>query len=92
MGKIKVKRPSKEELKKLNVKAWGSWGCEVSSFDWEYSDDETCYILEGKVNVETPDGTVEINKGDLVTFPKGLKCKWNVLEKINKVYKFGGHE
>jgi len=41
------------------------------------------------VNVKTPDGEVEFGKGDLVTFPEGLKCTWNVIEKIRKVYKFG---
>ncbi len=61
----------------------------LETFDWEYFDDETCFILEGKVKVETDKGNLEIGKGDLVKFPKGLKCKWNVTEKIKKVYKFG---
>ncbi|HAG51262.1 MAG TPA: cupin, partial [Deltaproteobacteria bacterium] len=34
------------------------------------------------------DEEVEIKKGDLVTFPKGLKCKWNVIERIRKAYIF----
>jgi uncharacterized protein len=47
-------------------------------------------VFEGRVTVETPDGeNVEIEPGDLVTFPKGLKCNWTVHEKIRKVYKFG---
>jgi len=87
--KIKITKPTKEELEKLNVQSWSPWDCDVSSFDWEYSDDETCYIFEGKVKVETPEGIVEFGKGDLVTFPKGLKCRWNVLQKVKKVYKFG---
>jgi len=86
---IRISRPTQEELEKLNVKSWSPWSCDVSEFDWEYEEDETCYILEGRVIVTTEDGkSVEIKKGDLVTFPKGLKCRWKVIEPIRKVYKF----
>ena len=85
---IKVEKPTKEELDKLGIDNWGSWSCEPSTFDWQYSSTEVAYVFEGKVNVKTDAGEVEINKGDLVTFPKGLKCTWNVIEKINKVYTF----
>lgn len=89
MAEIKVEKLSDEELKSLGVDEWSSWECEPSTFDWEYDDKETCYVLEGKVKVKTPDGEVEFGKGDLVTFPEGLKCTWNVIEKTRKVYKFG---
>ncbi len=88
MSKIKIEKPTKEQLENLNVKTWSSWGCEVSSFDWEYDAEETCYIMEGHVRVETADGDVEIKAGDLVTFPKGLKCKWHVSQPIRKVFRF----
>ena len=88
MSEIKIKKPSQEELKTLNIDSWSPWECEPSSFDWEYDSVETAYVFEGKVKVKTASGEVEINKGDLVTFPKGLKCTWNVIEKIRKVYKF----
>lgn len=89
MAEIRVERPTEEELKKLNVKSWSPWSCEVSEFDWEYDRNETCYILDGRVIVETLDGKkVEIKKGDLVHFPKGLKCRWKVIESIRKVYTF----
>ena len=89
MSKIEVRKPTKEELKALNVQNWSPWDCDPSSFDWEYADKETCYVLEGKVKVTTEEGEVEIGKGDLVTFPKGLKCVWKVEKRIEKVYKFG---
>lgn len=90
MGRVQVKKPTKEELDKLGVNSWGRWESEVKKFDWEYDDNETFYVLEGKVNVVTDDGEqVEFGKGDLVTFPKGVKCTWDVKEKIRKVYKFG---
>jgi len=89
MSKIKISRPSEEELEKMDVHHWSPWGCEVSKFPWEYDAEETCYIKEGRVIVETEEGDkVEIKKGDLVTFPKGMKCTWDVKEKISKVYKF----
>lgn len=88
MVQIKVEKPAKEKLEMLRVNEWSLWECDPSTFDWEYSDDETCYILEGKVKVKTFTEEIEINKGDLVLFPKGLRCTWNVIEKIRKVYKF----
>lgn len=88
MARIKIEKPSKEKLNSLEVAKWSPWSCDVSRFDWEYDSDEVCYILDGKVKVRTPEEEVEINKGDLVTFPKGLKCTWNVLQKIRKVYTF----
>ena len=88
MPKIKIEKPDEQKLNSLGVKSWSSWECDTSTFDWEYDSDEVCYILEGKVKVKTSEEEVEINKGDLVTFPKGLKCTWNVLNKIRKVYTF----
>jgi uncharacterized protein len=90
MPKIQVEKPEKKKLDELGTKNWGSWECEPSQFPWEYDDRETCYVFEGRVTVETPEGErVEIGPGDLVTFPKGLKCTWTVHETIRKVYKFG---
>lgn len=89
MNKIKIEKPTKEKLDLLGVNRWSHWECEPSTFDWEYDTDESAYVLEGKVRVKTEDGQeVEINKGDLVCFPKGLRCTWNVIEKIRKVYTF----
>ena len=95
MPTIKIERPSPEAKKKLGIPEspqrtgpWSVWECGPSTFDWQYSDREVAYVYEGKVRVRTADGQVEINKGDLVTFPKGLACTWQVLEKIRKVYKF----
>jgi len=87
--KIKIERPSEETLKDLNVSSWPIWTKEVSRFDWHYDETEQCYILEGRVIVETPDGEkVEIKKGDFVTFPKGLSCVWDIKEPIRKHYSF----
>ena len=68
--------------------SWPIWKCDPSEFDWEYSEEEHCYIIEGEVLVEGPEQTVEIKPGDYVIFPKGLKCFWNVLKPIKKYYTF----
>ena len=44
--------------------------------------------IEGEVTVKTPTGEVNIEPGDLVTFPKGLSCEWKVKKPIRKVYNF----
>lgn len=88
MNKIKIEQPSKKELEDLGVRYWNTWGCGEERFDWEYVRGETCYILEGTARIKTPTGEVAITKGDLVHFPKGLKCVWTVTEAIKKVYKF----
>ena len=86
---IKIEKPSQEKLKELNVDSWDIWDCDPSQFDWHYSDQESCYFLEGKVKVKTKDGEVEFGKGDFVVFPKGLDCTWIVEKKVKKHYKFG---
>ncbi|MCX7957134.1 MAG: cupin domain-containing protein [Endomicrobia bacterium] len=87
MKEIKISQPTKEELEKLKITSWSAWECETSKFEWEYTEDEICYILKGKVIVETNDGKkYEIKKGDLVIFPKRLKCIWDVKEPIRKRY------
>ena len=90
MAEITIERnPSEERLNALGVKTWPIWTKEVSEFPWSYDMTETCYILEGRVQV-TPDGgqPVEIQPGDLVTFPQGLSCTWQVLDPVRKHYEF----
>ncbi len=89
MEKIIVEKATKDKLKKLNITSWNKWECQPSEFDWEYDNTETCYILEGRANVKSSSQEVEFKKDDIVIFPKGLKCKWQVIDKIRKVYKFG---
>lgn len=86
---IMIEKPTEERLKALQVESWSVWECGPSTFDWHYSDREICYILEGKVTVETADQTVNFGPGDLVTFPMGLSCVWTVHEKVKKHYQFG---
>ncbi len=87
---IHVEKPTDEKLKTLNVKSWPIWEKEISEFNWEYDEKETCYLLEGDVVVTPASGNpVRFGKGDLVTFKKGLKCVWKVLSPVRKHYRFG---
>jgi len=86
---IEIKKPDKSELEKRGVSSWPIWEKEVSRFDWHYDAIEECYLLEGSVIVETEDGKkVEFGKGDFVTFPKDLSCKWDIREPVKKHYNF----
>lgn len=91
MSDIKVERePDEQQLDSMGVRDWGTWTKEESTFPWTYDEQETCYFLEGEV-VVTPDGgePVEMGKGDLVTFPSGMSCTWDVRKPVRKHYKFG---
>jgi uncharacterized protein len=87
---IQVERnPSQERLTALGVSEWSIWTKEVSKFPWTYDAQETCYFLEGEV-VVTPDGgkPVKVGKGDLVIFPKGMSCTWDIRKPVRKHYLF----
>ncbi|MCF4970429.1 cupin domain-containing protein [Nostoc sp. CMAA1605] len=87
---IKIERqPSQETLENLGVFQWGIWQKEISKFPWTYDTQETCYFLEGDVIV-TPDGgkPVQMGKGDLVTFPAGMSCTWEIKSAVKKHYSF----
>lgn len=64
-------------------------GCEASK-PWTYSGTETCYILEGEVVVTLDDGRnpVTVGAGDMVVFPDGMSCTWDVKRAIRKHYNF----
>lgn len=90
MSEIKiVKTPSAEFLAEIGVADWPIWTKEASSFPWSYDSEEVCYLLEGDVSV-TPDSgePVRFGKGDLVTFPAGLSCRWEIHQAVKKHYNF----
>jgi uncharacterized cupin superfamily protein len=88
---IKVeKKPTQVHLQALGVKNWGIWTKEASEFPWHYDSQETCYFLEGDVVVTPESGDpVQMGKGDLVTFPAGMSCTWQILKDVKKHYHFG---
>lgn len=87
---IHVEKPTEEKLVKLDVRSWPVWEKEESEFPWFYDEAETCYILEGDVQVTPENGApVSFGKGDLVIFDEGLRCTWKINKAIRKHYKFG---
>lgn len=87
---IKVEKPDEVMLKSLSVFSWPTWSKEVSSFPWSYNTQEIAYILEGEVTVIPKNGgdAVSFGAGDLVTFPAGLSCVWEVKKALRKHYQF----
>ena len=88
MAKVIIEKLISEEIGNRGISSWPVWEKEVSRFDWTYDGDEECYILEGEVDVETPEGTVHIKPGDSVTFKDGLNCVWDIKKDIRKHYRF----
>lgn len=88
---IQIKhQPTQEHLNQLGVYSWPIWTKETSEFPWTYDVTETCYFLEGDVLVIPEGGTpVEMKQGDLVTFPAGMSCTWNIRRDVRKHYKLG---
>jgi uncharacterized cupin superfamily protein len=91
MSKITVEHnPDPDRLDAMGVSSWPTWSKEVSSFPWTYSEQEVAYVLEGEVVVTPKDGEpVKFGKGDLVTFPAGMSCTWEVRQPLRKHYQFG---
>ena len=86
--KIEIIKLSGSKITEKNILQWPIWTCEVSEFNWEYSDEEACLLLEGEVEVSSEFETVRFSAGDYVVFPKGLKCRWKVAKPVRKHYSF----
>lgn len=84
--KIEIRKPTPEEADA--AKAWKIWTCQPSSFEWGYSQTETCLMLEGRAKVEAMGREFVFEAGDWVVFPKGLACRWHVIEAVKKHYVF----
>ncbi len=84
------RQPGEERLAQLGVSRWPIWGKDPSEFPWTYGEQEICYFLSGDVTV-TPEGgePVQMGKGDLVTFPAGMSCHWEIRQTVRKRYQLG---
>lgn len=91
MSKIIVEKPTAEKLANLGINRWPTWTKEVSKFPWSFGTQEIAYILEGEVTVTPNDGSgaVSFQAGDLVTFPAGMSCVWEVKKALRKHYQLG---
>ena len=86
MKTIEKKRMTQDEVDKRGISSWGVWEKEPSEFDWEYTSEEHCYIIEGKAEISSAGRTMMIEEGDYVVFPIGLKCRWKVKRSLRKYY------
>ncbi len=84
---VVVKKPSEQQEE--TCKTWPIWTCQVSKFDWTYTEKETCLLLEGKVTVSDGSDCVTFGAGDMVIFPEELECTWDITEPVRKHYNFG---
>jgi uncharacterized cupin superfamily protein len=83
--------PSEARLATLGVSKWPTWRKEISVFPWTFHEQEIAYILEGECVITPEGGTpVSFKKGDLVTFPAGIKAKWEVKQPLHKHYQLDG--
>lgn len=84
--------PDQARLDTLGVTNWPTWSKEISVFPWVFPEQEIAYILEGECLI-TPEGgqPVSFGKGDLVTFPAGMKASWEVKQPLHKHYKLDGN-
>ena len=65
----------------------GVWTCAPGSFTWEYTWDETIYLLEGEVTIADQDGNSNTYRaGDLFFVPAGTRSTWEVTKAVRKVF------
>lgn len=90
MNKIQVEHnPAPAKLEVIGVYDWPIWEKEISTFPWTYDSTETCYFLAGNVTVTCEnDEIITMSEGDLVSFPKGLTCTWEIHADVKKHYDF----
>jgi hypothetical protein len=83
---IIVQKPSEEQI--AECQSWPIWSKEPSTFDWVYTQQETCLVLEGKVMVSDENDSVTFGPGDMVIFPVDLECTWQITQVVRKHYNF----
>ena len=83
---IIVKKPTDKEKTEMGILP--VWECGVSKFEWFYDSEETCLLTQGEVTVTYDGGCVSFGAGDMVVFPKGLSCVWDVSKPVRKHYIF----
>lgn len=65
----------------------GFWASKPAKAAVNYTEDEFCYILEGRVRLTDAAGaTEEYKAGDAFVIPKGFKGLWETVEAVKKYY------
>ena len=91
MVKILIKSPcSASVIIQYGIKNWPIWECEPRHFSWKYFEKEICLIIEGEAKIMTEKGeSYLIKSGDLVEFPEGLSCEWQIIKSLKKHFRVG---
>eukprot|EP00177_Eucheuma_denticulatum_P002063 GFKZ01003690.1.p1 GENE.GFKZ01003690.1~~GFKZ01003690.1.p1 ORF type:complete len:145 (+),score=24.48 GFKZ01003690.1:140-574(+) len=86
-----IQRADEETIARLGCRSWSKWGCIPSTFPWAYDADEVALILEGEFSVIPDDGSekMDVVAGDVVYFPSGMSCTWEVRKAVEKYFAFG---
>lgn len=65
----------------------GIWQGEPGSHSVNYTEEEVCFLLEGKVVLADGDGAeITLNKGDMFAIPAGFSGVWTTVETAKKLY------
>ena len=65
----------------------GFWQSEVGKWRISYTEEETCFLLEGVSIVSEADGnSTTLRAGDSFVIPKGFVGTWEVVEPSRKLY------
>lgn len=65
----------------------GIWASSVGAFKINYTEEELCYLLEGRVLLTDNSGsTREFGPGSAFVIPAGFVGIWNTLEPVKKIY------
>lgn len=79
---VRLHPAAEDERKALGWASWPTRTVAPKTFAERCDRTETCYVAEGEAVIDTPVGSVTIEPGQLVVFPKGLECTWNVLKAV----------
>ncbi|MCF4164374.1 cupin domain-containing protein [Zavarzinia compransoris] len=65
----------------------GVWSSTEGSWPVDYTEEEVCVILEGRVRLTSDDGAVsDFGPGDAFVIPSGFRGIWASLDPVRKLY------
>lgn len=83
-------RPAALKLDVMGVYDWPMQSLEPGEFVHDYAQAETCYILSGSATLTPANGPIlNIERGDLISFPAGLSCTWTIHSPVKTHYTRG---
>jgi len=77
---VLVRKATEQEIaeyQKLNARS-----IPEGTFEWFFDEKTFCYLEQGEAKVDEDGVKTVIAAGDMVTFPQGLHCAWEVLSPV----------